>query len=103
MTWEYHQLSALLSERLDEQNEISEFCHYRIWLFDVGCGLIFLMNTTMDVKITCETLTNSPTVPLLPMQQILTLWIFATPLVLVAADHEAVCNQSIPNGTIDYT
>jgi hypothetical protein len=36
MTWAYHQLSALLSERLDEQNEISEFCHYRIWLFDVG-------------------------------------------------------------------
>jgi hypothetical protein len=46
---------------------------------DVGCGPIFSMNMTMGVKITCETLTNSPAVPLLPMQQISTLWIFATP------------------------
>jgi hypothetical protein len=38
------------------------------FLFDVGCGPIFSMNTTMGVKITCETLTNSPAVPLLPMQ-----------------------------------
>jgi hypothetical protein len=46
---------------------------------DVGCGPIFLMNMTMGVKITCETLTNSLAVPLLPMQQISTLLIFATP------------------------
>ena len=46
---------------------------------DVVCGPIFSMNTTMGVKITCEMLTNSPVVPLLPMQQISTLWIFATP------------------------
>jgi hypothetical protein len=46
---------------------------------DVGCGSIFSMNTTMGMKITCEMLTNSPAVPLLPMQQISTLWIFATP------------------------
>jgi hypothetical protein len=62
------------------------------------------MNTTMGVKITCETLTNTPAVPLLPMQQISTLWIFATPhTCAVAADHEAVCNQPIPNGTTGYT
>jgi hypothetical protein len=35
---------------------------------DVGCGPIFLMNMTMNVKITCETLMNSSAVPLLPMQ-----------------------------------
>jgi hypothetical protein len=46
---------------------------------DVGCGPIFSMNMTMGVKITCETLTNSLAVPLLPMQQISTLWIFVTP------------------------
>jgi hypothetical protein len=46
---------------------------------DVGCGPIFSMNMTMGVKITCEMLTNSPAVPLLPMQHISTLWIFSTP------------------------
>jgi hypothetical protein len=46
---------------------------------DVGCGPIFSMNMTMGLKITCETLTNSPAIPLLPMYQISTLWIFATP------------------------
>jgi hypothetical protein len=46
---------------------------------DVGCGPIFLMNTTMGVNITCEMLMNSPDVPLLSMQQISNLWIFATP------------------------
>jgi hypothetical protein len=32
-------------------------------VFDEGCGPIFSMNMTMGVKITCETLTNSPDVP----------------------------------------
>jgi hypothetical protein len=41
--------------------------------------MFFLMNMTMGVKIICEMLTNSPTVPLLAMQQISILWIFATP------------------------
>jgi hypothetical protein len=40
---------------------------------DVGCGPIFSMNTTIGVKITCETLMNSLAIPLLPMQQISTL------------------------------
>jgi hypothetical protein len=63
--------------------------------FDVGCGPIFSMNTTMGVNITCEMLTNSPAIPLLPMQQISTLWIFATP-------HTCACSRR-PRSSLQST
>jgi hypothetical protein len=62
---------------------------------NVGCGPIFSMNTTMGMKITREMLTNSPVVPLLPMQQILTLWIFATPHTCARSHQQRSNLQSI--------
>jgi hypothetical protein len=72
--------------------------YFHGWLLhepDEGCGPIFSMNTAMGVKITCETLMNSPTVPLLPMQHISTSWIFATP-------HTCACSHQ-PRSSLQST